>query len=262
MLENDLRMTYGGTIGTKGAAPVVIIFDHGLNIFRDTILPLLRARGLPSVMAVNGSLHQPGHNIEAESKDVTWEEMNGSDWDSVEFANHGATHSTRTFTDDEIEAEVVGSLMELRKQLPKRKILNWVQPSILFPGFNDGNTATAWSETKAGRIIYENHAVCTGMIRTPDHPFIVRDGNIFQGVTGVWLDGAAGMVDARTHVANAVKAGKGIILRNHPRHLNQGDTYATTQTLTQLLDFLKAEQDAGRVKVMNLSQWSIADTNR
>lgn len=258
MLESELRLTYGGTVNTNGAAPIVIVFDHGLNIFRDTIMPLLKARKLPAVMALNSDLHKPGYNIEGESANVTWDEINA--WDSsIEIANHGKSHSTRVFTDSEVEQEVVGSLKELKLKLPSKKILTWVEPAIDFPGFNDGNTTDAWADTLAGRTIFENHAVCTGMIKSPTQPLFPRDGNIIQGMTGTWLDSSSGMTAALDQVRSAVAAKKGIIFRHHPRNLG-GVNMGSVEQLTTLLDFLKSEQDAGRVKVLNLSQWSIADT--
>lgn len=260
ILENELRMANGGTIRTNGAAPVCIIFDHGLNIFRDTILPLLVARGLPSVMAINGNLHKPGYNIEWESKDVTWAEMNA--WSTVEIANHGAAHSNNEYTLESLEAEIIGSLNELKANLPAKKILSWVQPDAKYPeDFKNGLNTASYADTTAGRMIYDNHAVATGMWRAAEHPLIPRDGNILQGVTGVWTDTVGTGDDAIRLVGNAAKANKGILLRNHPRNVGV-EGKITIAEFTALLDFLKVEQDAGRIKVMNLAQWSIADTGK
>lgn len=260
ILENELRMANGGTIRTNGAAPVCIIFDHGLNIFRDTILPLLVARGLPSVMAINGNLHKPGYNIEWESKDVTWAEMN--DWSSVEIANHGAAHSNNVYTLESLEAEIIGSLRDLKTNLPAKKILNWVQPDAQYPeDFKNGLNTWSYADTTAGKMIYENHAVATGMWRTSSHPLIPRDGRILQGVTGVWTDTIGSGTDAIRLVGNAATANKGILLRNHPRNVGVEGKISIAE-FTTLLDFLKSEQDAGRIKVMNLAQWSIADTGK
>lgn len=243
MLENEVRMLNGGTIRTAGAAPVCLLFDHGVNKFRDTIKPLLDARGLPATLELNGNMHKAGYNIESESNLVTWAEIDG--WANVEIANHGAKHSTVSYKLEDLEEEVLGSLEDLKTNLPSKRILSWVQPAAYYPEyFNDGRSAEQYAGKVVGRMIYENHAIATGVWETPNHPLIPRDGRIMQGVTGQWIDLAGSTSTAQTDISAAATQGKGILIRNHPRVIATTNS-VTTADITSFLDFLKTEQDAG-----------------
>ncbi|MDN4611959.1 polysaccharide deacetylase family protein [Arthrobacter burdickii] len=261
MLENELRLLHGGTIRTAGAAPVCMIFDHGLYNFKNIVLPLLRARGLASTLAINSRMYAAGAANTFENRETTFAEIDA--WtvaDKVEIANHGATHRAGTLTEAEAQDDIVNGLKELQAALPSKRILTWVQPAIEYPGFNNGATTANWTDTESGKLIYQHHAAATGTMRAVNQPQIPRDGNIVQGAYGVWLDAASSVATIKTQITAAATAHRGIILRHHPKSIDGGSTLITTAELTDLLDFLKAEQDAGHIRVLTFGQWSIADT--
>ncbi|PSS42889.1 hypothetical protein C6401_15125 [Arthrobacter woluwensis] len=259
MLKNEVRLRNGGKLRTGGKAPICLIFDHGTVKFRDTILPLLKARNIPSVLALDSRMYDPTHKNYAENNGTTWAEIEAWTKDAaapVEVANHGATHEA-AYTLADLRDAIVNGLTELQSHL-SLPILSWVQPGDYYPGFNYGDSTAAYN-TQAGRLILAHHACVTGVMTSPGgsllHP---RDGEFLPGVGGYWLDGTGAPSRAAAQVTAAITAKKGLLLRFHPGRLDTTGN-PTTAELTAVLDNLAAQRDAGNIIITNLQQWNLAD---
>lgn len=73
-----------------------------------------------------------------------------------------------------------------------------------------------------------------------------------------WIDSTGGPAVAQTAIASARTAGAGLILGSHPDRYGQSG-FITLAEFEAFLDWLVAEQTAGRIKVMTLPEWAIAD---
>ena len=259
ILEQEMRRFYG--IPELGnAVPVTVIFDHGTNVFKSDILPALTANNLQATLALNSDMYNPSDPRYAHNTNTTWAEIDA--W-PVEKSNHGRTHGNQT-TFADLEYEIVGGLEELQANLPNSKIYTWTQTGQgagAWMGFENGATADSWDESPAGRLILDNHAVSTGAVMTGKPALYDMNGQVKQGVWGYWLDTPAGIATAKTRIGEAIAQRKGIVLRCHPEVLgNTGNS--TAAEVVEFLQWLGAEQTAGRVKSLTFGQWSIANIDQ
>lgn len=258
ILEDEMRR-YMPAPDLGSAVPVALIYDHGTENYRDIILPKLKALGLDSsvTLALNSDMYNPSASRYAYDDGTSWTEIDG--W-ACEIANHGRTHSAMNTTED-LRHEIVDGLTELRTNLPKHRIYNWVQTgqsgSTTWQGFANGATADAWATSAAGALIYNHHVASTGSIAAGVEALYTMDGRPKQGVWGYWLDTTAGIASAKTMVGKAVAQRNGIILRAHPEVIN-GTGNATTADHLAMLDWLKAEQNAGRIRLCTFAQWNLS----
>lgn len=266
MRESDLRRRVG-RIDTGGKAAVALVFDHGVAAFRDKILPLLTARGLPATLAINGGMYEPGYQYASTNGTVTWANMRAwHDNDRIELANHSMTHHAQTGL-AAIRAEIRDSRIAIEAGLGV-PVDSWVQPGPLpgdpdNDGFAMGVTSAAYYEKAMGRVLLDEHAVVTGGVSTPQ-PTYPLDGTIPVGVWGRWIDAGttAAFDDIGALVDRAVTRTERCLIRSHPAYLDTSNSqsvpYATTAQLTVLLDDLVARRDAGEIVILPLREWAIA----
>lgn len=258
ILEEELRRTYSPPDPGSGV-PVAFIFDHGTNNFRDMVLPKIQEHSLEVTLALNSGMYDTSAPRYAYDNQTTWSEI--ASW-PVEIANHGKTHGTAS-TDDELHAEIVGGLEELKANLPSKKILTWVQSgqatNTTWQGFANGASSDSWAGSKAGELIYGHHAASTGAVVASQAPLYDLDGQPRQGVFGYWVDTASGIAAAKVAIGKAVAEGKALILRAHPELLGTAGK-TTASEMQAFLDWLKAEQDTGRIQLMSFGRWSLART--
>lgn len=248
----------GGTLGTNGKPVVCLRFDHGLNNFKATILALLQARNLPAALAINSGVFTTANSL-AESNNVTWAEIEG--WclnDGIEVWNHGETHRDAT-TSATLKTELVDSLTALRASLPKVAIEGFMMPGVggtEFAGLNSIQDPATMYTTEAGRLLQGSHAFITGLRPGQVKPL---NGKVTPGWSYRNMDTTAGADAAIALVADAQASGGGVVLMMHPSLLNAGGSNTTTAKLTEVLDFLVTERDAGRIEVVSHTGFQVAD---
>lgn len=257
MLEQDMAAYRGGKVDTKGAAPVALIWDDFPADFRDRVLPLLVARNIPSTLAIGSRILTEPYRTSLGGGDVTWAQINSWTTTSrVEVANHGATHGDR-ITSAGIYDEVVTGLAELKANLPARPIYGWVQPAAVYdPGFNNGTTLDSYASTYAGNLIMAHHGIATGSREPNGELSVPRRGQPIQGMRRIWID--QGTTNVQNIVSGLQAKKHGVLIGSHAnRYGLPGNT--TMEQLTAFLDWLVVEQTAGRVRLLTLSEWAVAD---
>ncbi|MFJ4168396.1 hypothetical protein ACIPY3_02685 [Paenarthrobacter sp. NPDC089714] len=248
----------GGVRGTGGKALVVLRFDHGLNNYKAIIKPLLRLRNLIAAIALNSGVYTTA-NSTAESNNTTFTEV--QDWcvnDGDEIWNHGETHRDAA-TSAGLKTELVDSLTALRSALPKLAIEGFLMPGVggtEFAGLNSIQDPATLYSTEAGRLLMGSHAFISGLRPGQVKPL---NGKITPGWSYRNMDTIAGVDAAIALVADAQASGGGVVLMMHPSLLNSGGSATTTAKLTELLDFLVVERDAGRIDIATHTGFEIAD---
>lgn len=158
----------GGGIGTAGRAVVMLRFDHWALAFRDKVLPILREFALPGTLNLNYDnigIAQNGGGA------ITWAIV--QDWnqyDGIEIANHGATH-TNAGTRAAIYHEIVDGRRLLEAAMPRVAVETWHEHGSAYLtaadipgdiGLNLGREPRNFLESYAGRLVLAEHAVVEG----------------------------------------------------------------------------------------------------
>lgn len=262
-IETRHAATIGGPIDVGTATPVCFTWDDYPADFKRHGLHTMAAElGIPMTLAFPSRSLDPGHEwLRGDpGTELTWAEIDGwvqAGW--AELANHSATH-VGSRTEADMWDEIVTAKAELESRCPSSApIRTWVMPDQSWPGLDQGRTADGWA-SYAGQLILGHHAFATGKdsIRT-DHT-VPMTGAPFQGANRRWIE-AEGLTDAtrRALVSSSYGSGRGVILAAHPKWIGQG----TRWTLAEVRSFfawLRAEEDAGRIKLMHLSRWAWART--
>lgn len=259
LLYEEMAAAYGGKVFTGDAVPVALTFDDYPKDFRDRIMPLLLARGFPCTIGLSSKMYDPTSTvIEPGARGTTFAEINA--WPSwISIANHSASHMP---AEDRYSmfAEIVTGLKDLRAALPAKPIYTFMQPAVAYDaGFDNGNTLESYAGTIAGHLQLGHHAYVTGLRRTAGMATTcVMVGNRpVQGLVRNWLDTKAGIDIAKSRVTSARAIKHGLILAAHADRFGLAGM-STMAELVTFLDWLKAEQDAGRVKVLKLEEFAIA----
>lgn len=248
------RRRRNGVLGTAGKPAIALRFDHGLIKFRDIVLPLLREFGLPSGLALNSRGWDRPESLGITAADVSKWVLN----DGVEIWNHGATHGAASTTEGYVD-EIVNGKKELETQFPMSAIEQWCVPGVGEAGYG-GQSATDKPESffdyEAGRIIMEHHAVSTGHI-----PNMYRElyGEIQQGLSHQGMD-STGLSVIMSRMRTAASLSRGIQLMMHPSVIDEPGMI-TAAELRQVLAYIAAERDAGRLVVLSMSGLLMADTS-
>lgn len=259
LLYDEMATLYGGKIYTGGAVPVALTFDDYPRDFRDRILPLLVARGLSATIGLSSKMYDPTSTvIHAGATGTTWSEINN--WPAlISIANHSATHGG---AEDRLSIfqEIVHGLRDLQSALPNKPIYTFMQPSVVYDaGFDNGNTLESYAGTIAGHLQLGHHAYVTGVRRSPDMATtcLMVGNRPIQGLVRNWVDSSNGITTAKRRITAARAKKHGLIVAAHADRFDKVGS-ATMAEITSFLDWLKAEQDAGRIRVMKLEEFAIA----
>jgi len=262
-IETRHAATVGGPIDVGTATPVCFTWDDYPADFKRHGLHTMAAElGIPMTLAFPSRSLDAGHEwLRGDlGTEITWAEIDGwvqEGW--AELANHSATHDGSR-TEADMWDEIVTAKAELESQCPSAApIRTWVMPDQSWPGLDQGRTADGWA-SYAGQLILGHHAFATGKdsIRT-DHT-VPMTGTPFQGANRRWIE-AEGLTDAvrRSLVSSSYGTGRGVILGAHPKWIGQGTRW-TLAEVRSFFEWLRAEEDAGRIKLMHLSRWAWART--
>lgn len=246
----------GGSIGTGGLAAVALRFDHNLVNFRDIILPLLKARNLCWSQAVNTAQNQIDFAA------------NGGIWgttlqgyvlnDGGELLAHSHTHSDSTST-AAIIANVEDSIPVFASAMPELVVEGFAPPGAggtNWNGFLDTSSKAHFTSKYTGAsAVLKNFAFCTGYIQGPLRQL---SGTVTNGQTHITLDAVTSAASTISTMQQAQEMGAGVQLMMHPNMLTLPDKI-TTAVLTEILDWIAAERDAGRLLVLTTSGLLVAD---
>lgn len=256
VLKHRSRLRRGGVIGTNGATPVALTFDHGFGNFRDKVLPVLQRLGLPCTAAFND-----GQMGNAENGGATWADL--QQWaidNGVEYAHHARSHADAP--ESALDEVLTGSITAAAENWPALATDAFIMPGVSgtkWAGFNGGNDTRSWWEHPAGRTIADNFPVVSGTTAGYYVPMMGGEDNTWT-MYRYSFDTEARADTFMAKVKALAGTGMGIAGFMHPSVLDsEGKT--SVAKLTEVLEFLAAERDAGRVEVLTLSGFAYADTS-
>src|SRR5690606_35796559 len=151
---------------------------------------------------------------------------------------------------------ITESRKELEADLPAATVDGYMPPGAggtRYMGFGPSDTPQKFYETLAGQMILQTYAVTGGSMDV----YRVQDGTprIGHGYFNMDTFNTAGVM---WRVNNAISEGKGLQLMIHPSLIDTGGI--TTAQLHDVLDQIKALQDAGDVVVMSAYDQMLADS--
>lgn len=251
------RRRRGGTIGTGGLPVVALRWDHGLLNFRDKVLPHLIRLGLPGSMAMNSADNRWAL---PESVGVTPANLNRYATDyGIEVWNHSQTHGG---AEDEtsLVREIVTGLADLQAKIPSVPIEGFVIPGVPsgnYAGFSAGEDPSRW-DTIAGRLILGHHAVSSSHMIGTSGP-LSGDQAILGRQFGI---DAMNATTVKAEIDDLVASGTGgTILFLHPSQLD-GSGMMTTAQYVEVLEYVAAQRNAGKLAVLTMGGMSVADQDR
>lgn len=260
-LTDRILASKGGRIGTAGRGVVAIRVDHNMRAMTDIVLPLLADRSIPAsqchfVEEMNPQPHYTGDDSTGSSwADVQDQALNHG----IEVWSHGWTHTDRS--GDGLTQEIVESRTELETQIPRVPVTGFIVPGVngnKWDGFSDRlSDPRVWNTTTAGSLIAANYGTADG------HGSVLNPltGRPNYGWTSYFVDSVASAANVISLIDAARDTGTGLILAIHPRIIdNTGQI--TTATLTEILDHVAAERDAGRLDVLTVSGLLCADPDK
>lgn len=241
-LEHTVRradMIRRRTVRVTTPAVVVMVFDHGLTVVRDTLHQLMAARGLPYTLAIN-----PGRMGTHDNTGVTWDDVKTLVSSGlVEPGNHSWSHTGASDA-----AGYAHEIEDSRREIETRlgvPVDTWVQPGNSFGDFTTSGDVNLYHSTEAGRLIVGTHGAVTGTTGTGTH----RLGSPLLGAGGSWIDSAGSTAGMLTAIDQAVASGGVRIVRHHPQYLGASG-YLPVSEMTTFLDAVVQRRDAGKLTVL------------
>lgn len=254
LLENSLTARKGGTIGTNGKGVIALRFDDAPVEFFEKVLPLLVERRLPfsrvtTSESINGVLIDPSEF----SKMQEYCLQNGG-----EVWAHGKTHG-EAGSDALVYAEVVEALDSLREDLPKLIVDCFAPPggSVTWGGYLPGRDVASWSDTYAGQLIMGHYALASGYFQ--DTYYRPLDGRLRNGQVHYSCDNY-NAATSKTLVDRARDWKVGISMMYHANNLDT-DSHTSLSDFVQVLDYIVAQRDSGRIEVLTLTGMAVADVS-
>ena len=255
LLVQGLTARKGGSIGTGGRGVVALRFDDAPAPFVDTVLPMLRERGLPFTRV---STSDSVATQSLEITDAILAEM--QDYclrDGGEVWNHGRDHIDAS-GDAAIYDNLIGALDRLREHMPRLPIDCFAPPgggNISYDGHMPSNTVANFADTYAGRLLVANHALVSGYFQNTYYKPLdgtPRDGQIHYSVDAYTATRANELID------RARDWGTGVCLMWHSNNIGT-DGRMTWADFEATLDYLVEQRDAGNVVVLTKSGMACAD---
>jgi len=248
----------GGSLGTNGVAVLALRWDHGAVPFRDKLLPKLIEKNLPSSFVINPSEYRLGL---PENLGVSWSDYhNWAKNYGIEFVNHGMDHTDAANT-AELKVQLVDSKPIIQANIPTQACELFSPPGVTGTGLLDPwvgtNTPDHFTaKWEPARYVLENHAFTSGYI-----PGLYRDldGIPANGETHWTMDSETSSANMISRIQTAQALGSGIQLMLHPSQVDLTDKI-TLATFNEIIDFIAAERDAGRLIVTTMGGLFLANS--
>ena len=254
ILIQDFTRQMGGRKKVT-TATIAFRFDHGLNNFDAYVRAEMEARGFKYSLALcSGQWSRTENNLITPSMVNTW--VTGG---LAEIWNHSKDHGSGDNSEAAWKAAILDGLTELQTQIPAcaGKVWGFAPPGSAgtdFGGFIDGTTLQQFYGTDGGRFLHSLHAVIAGYIGATKR---WQDGMVRQGLGHITLDSRSlAQVQADITAAQAEKRALQYML--HPSLMNNGTNMASA-TWVSILDYVKAEEAAGRLKVVSPYEQLLCD---
>lgn len=260
ILREQMARRRGGTIGIKDKGAVALRFDHGLNNFRDLVLPLLRKYELPSSQAYPTRMFTGETSDPDESSMSSWDEVRQwAERDGVEPLAHSLTHYSAD-TPHAVRDAIVLAREELTAVIPGSAIETWAPPGgggTRYMGFNAGSAPDRFYDTLAGAMILSTYGYSTGAF--PGWEWSL-DGCAPIGMPHSTIDTAGALAAARGRVREIVENRTGCLMMLHPKFLTYGKDYTTVEGLDSLLAYIAGLRNVGKLEVMTVGGLAHART--
>lgn len=231
--------------GDKGA--VVFRYDHGLTNFKNVLLPLHEQYGIVPYVAMNSrnwDLPENSGATQAEAK--TW---------NVEWGNHTSDHNDKTGIHD-VWDTIVNGRIELEEQVGKT-VHGFTVPGLpasggpsydKLDGFGVGY-ASGYSNSYAGNLILNHHAICSGTMGDVYRPL---DGQIRIGMRHTGWENRT-WEQVKYVIDSAISSKTVVTLMQHPRTMNMSG-YWTPALADQVLAYVRSKIDAGELANISYMQ--------
>ena len=231
--------------GDKGA--VVFRYDHGLTNFKNVLLPLHEQYGIVPYVAMNSrnwDLPENSGATQAEAK--TWD---------VEWGNHTSDHNDKTGIHD-VWDTIVNGRIELEEQVGKT-VHGFTVPGLpasggpsydKLDGFGVGY-ASGYSNSYAGNLILNHHAICSGVQGAIFRPL---DGVIRIGMRHTGWENKA-WANIKADIDQAIATKTVVTLMQHPRTMNMSG-YWTPALADQVLAYVRSKIDSGELANISYMQ--------
>lgn len=257
-LLDDFTHRRGGVKRVPGKTVISFRVDHGLANFAAKMLPKLEEYDFPYALALNS--RSWGHS---ENAGITPSIVNSwVEGGLAEIWNHGPSHAD-TSDHDTIYDYIINTKAELEADIPAcAPIDGYMPPGASGAGGYDGfiptNSPQKFFGTYAGQLAMATYPAISGQL--PGFVYRVQDGRPRIGHPYLNMDQfQAYQVIGR--VQNAINDGRGLQLMIHPSLIDQPG-YITTADLHEVIDQVKAFQDAGDVVVMSAYDQLLADATQ
>lgn len=241
----------GGRIGTGGVPAIALRFDDWSDEMQSVVMPELRARNLPAGWAATVAYVET-HGSQS------WPVV--SEWvrDGVELLGHSWSH-TNASGDTNIHKEIIESADYIETQVPSATIDTWVMPGTsagpdTYDGFGIGDKIEHFYSKPAGRMMLQRYPIVAG---AQTGRFLPLTGEPSIGRSHLTIDNLAA-ADVIDDMAKARNSGVGFILMAHPIHIGKTDKISLAD-FRAVLDWIAAERDAGRIRVLTPRGISYAD---
>lgn len=234
-------------------ATLAFRFDHGLANFNTLVRPQMESRNFKYSLALCSGQWDRSENVGVTASMV-------NDWviaGLAEIWNHSKDHGSGDNSEASWKAAILDGLNELRAQIPAAQIDGFAPPGSAgtdFGGFIDGQTLEQFYATDGGRFLQTYHAVIAGYIGATTR---WQDGMVRQGLGHLTLD-AYTLAQAQTVIQSAETQKRALQFMLHPSRLDT-EGYITTATFTSILDYAKAEETAGRLKIVGPYEQLLCD---
>lgn len=257
-LIDEIRLGKFGKIGTAGKAVISLRYDHQLDPFRSTILPMLQARRLPfSMGVVTQSVGQPaGGPTGYEPTTTTWAQLQ-SDllyWGG-EIWSHSRTHGNPV-NPATLADEIVGSKADIQTNLPKARVMGWQQPGGPST-YGVPHTSASGMDDLAGRLIRNTYGLYESSIVGSNYRGLPTFG--CNGLNHITIDTFT-LAAAKAVVDTAIDMKLGVQLMTHALFIGQSGMMSVAD-YGLLMDYLVQKRDEGKIEVLTASALAFADTS-
>lgn len=254
ILVQDFTRQMGGRKKVT-TATIAFRFDHGLNNFDAYVRSEMEARGFKYSLALcSGQWSRTENNLITPSMVNTW--VAGG---LAEIWNHSKDHGSGDNSEASWKAAILDGLTELQTQIPAcaGKVWGFAPPGSAgtnFGGFIDGTTLDQFYGTDGGRFLHTLHAVVAGYIGATKR---WQDGMVRQGLGHITLDSRS-LAQVQADITAAKNEKRALQYMLHPSLMNNG-TNMSSATWVSILDYVKAEETAGRLKVVSPYEQMLCD---
>ena len=242
-VRERLFQSRGGRVGTGGKGVVALRFDHGVPAFTEHILPMLEARGLPASQC---------HHVD--DPEASWTQANTNFGSGVEVHSHSWTHRDTT-SDMEIRKEIVESRQELESLIPNALVAGWMTPGAGTEAY-DGWWAATGLEARAPFYAQELIDSTYGSADTSSSVWNVLGARHWGHRS---IDRDSGFSQYQSLIDQAANTKTGVVLMVHPTFIRDQETYIDFSEYEQVLDYIVAQRDAGKIEVLTVAGMTLAD---